>query len=55
MTPRTAMISLQEDDQLLDILHVWLNQHIHVFLFSQQINLIMCWYFIGKRLIAIFD
>jgi magnesium and cobalt transporter len=22
MTPRTAMISLQEDDQLLDILHV---------------------------------
>lgn len=34
MTPRTAMISMQEDDQLLDILHVLVESAHHVFQFS---------------------
>lgn len=50
MTPRTAMISMQEDDQLLDILHVWLSLLTHVFQFSQLTSLIMLLVFYWQKI-----
>lgn len=41
MTPRTAIISLQEDDQLLDILHVLIDSAHSRFLCFQQIKVTM--------------
>lgn len=55
MTPRTAMISMQEDDQLLDILHVLVESAHHVFQFSQLTSLIMLLVFYWQKIYYHFD
>ena len=55
MTPRTAMISMQEDDQLLDILHVLVESAHSRFPVFQLTNLIMLLVFYWQKIYYHFD
>ena len=55
MTPRTAMISMQEDDQLLDILHVLVESAHSRFPVSQLTSLIMLLVFYWQKIYYHFD